>query len=102
MGSARAVKARRRGAGGVLRGLSGLLAGGLVALLVALGIAWYVADRTGTSGPGVHTLVWHAVAAVAAVVAQRYADRHRGAGGAVAAAAVIVIAAVLLTTQWFF
>ena len=38
---------------------------------------------------------------VAAVVAQRYADRNRGAGGAVAAVAVIVIAAVLLTTEWF-
>lgn len=101
MGSARAVRARSRGAGGSLRAFSGLLAGGLVALLVALGIAWYVADRTGTSGPGVDTLVWHVLAAVAAVLTQRYADRHPGAGGAAAAVAVIVIAAVLLTTEWF-
>jgi hypothetical protein len=97
MGSPRAMSTR---AGGLLRGLSGLLAGGLVALLLALGIAWYIADRAGTSGPGGQTLVWHAVAAVAAVLAQRDADRHRGMRGALAACTVIVITAVLLTVEW--
>jgi hypothetical protein len=92
------VSARRTG--GWLRGLSGLLAGGLVALLVVLCLAWYVADRSGTSGPGAGTLAWHAVAAVAAVLAQRHADRHGGAAGAVAACVVIAIAVVLLTTEW--
>jgi glucose-6-phosphate-specific signal transduction histidine kinase len=87
-------------AGRLLRGLSGLLAGGLVILLVTLGVAWYVADQAGSSGPGAQTLVWHAVAAVAAVIAQRYADRHRDTRGVLAAGAVIVIAAVLLTVEW--
>ncbi|WP_433292654.1 hypothetical protein ACQPZQ_05480 [Pseudonocardia sp. CA-142604] len=87
-------------AGQLLRGLSGLLAGGLVVLAVALGVAWYVADQAGSSGPGAQTLVWHSVAAVAAVLAQRYADRHRDVGGALAACAVIVIAAVLLSVEW--
>jgi hypothetical protein len=97
MGSPRAVSTR---AGRLLRGLSGLLAGGLVVLAVALGVAWYVADQSGSSGPGVQTLVWHAVSAVAAVLAQRYADRHRDMGGVLAACAVIVIAAALLTVEW--
>ena len=96
MGSHRAVSA----AGRLLRGLSGLLAGGLVVLLVALGVAWYIADRVGSSGPGAQTLVWHAVAAVAAVLAQRHADRHGDVGGVLAACAVIVISAVLLTVEW--
>ena len=97
MGSPRAVSTR---AGRLLRGFSGLLAGGLVVLLVALGVAWYVADQAGSLGPGAQTLVWHAVAAVAAVVAQRHADRHRDVGGVLAACAVIVITAVLLTVEW--
>jgi hypothetical protein len=92
------VTARRTG--GWLRGLSGLLAGGLVVLLVVLCIAWYIADRSGTSGPGASTLAWHAVAAVAAVLAQRHADRHRGAAGAVTACIVIAITVALLTAEW--
>jgi hypothetical protein len=89
-----------RRTGGWLRGLSGLLAGGLVALLVVLCIAWYIADRSGTSGPGAGTLAWHAVAAVAAVLAQRHADRHGGAAGVMAACAVIAITVALLTAEW--
>jgi hypothetical protein len=87
-------------AGGRLRALSGVLAGGLVALLVALCVAWFVTGRTGASGPGPAVLAWHALAAVAAVFAQRRADRDAGRNGALAAVAVIGITAAVLAAQW--
>ena len=86
--------------GAWLRGFSGLLAGGLVVLVVALGVAWAVAAGAGTPGPGVATLAWHAGAAIAAMIAQRQADRRTGAPGVLAAVAVIVITGVLLAGQW--
>ncbi|MCO1657514.1 hypothetical protein [Pseudonocardia humida] len=85
-------------AGRLLRGLTGVLAGGLVALLIALVIAWYV---SGTPGPGTGTLVWHALAAVVAVGAQVYADRHAGGRGAAAAVVVLATATALLVFQWW-
>jgi hypothetical protein len=87
-------------AGARLRGLSGVLAGGLVVLVLALVGAWGVAERNGTPGPGVNTLAWHAGAAVVAVLAQRQADRRPDAQGVCAAVAVLVVTAVLLTVQW--
>lgn len=83
-----------------LRGLSALLAGGLVALVLALVVAWIVAERTGAPGPGTNTLIWHAAGAVAAVVVQRQADRRPGAAGVLAACGVVVITAVVLAVQW--
>lgn len=93
---------RGRGRAGWLRGFSGLLAGGLAALAVALFAAWFVADRTGSAGPGAPTLVWHTVAAVVAVAAQVYADRRAGARGVVAALAVVAVTAGVLAAQWLF
>lgn len=87
-------------AGARLRGFTGLLAGGLVMLVVALLAAWAVAERFGTPGPGTGTLVWHACAAVAAVIAQRQADRRPGMPGVLAAVAVLVVTVVLLAVQW--
>lgn len=98
MGAARAVS--RRGPGERLRTVSGVLAGGLVALAVGLVVAWVIATRSGMPGPGGQTLAWHAVAAVAAVVAQRRADRRPGAPGVLAALAVVVITVVVLAVQW--
>ncbi len=96
----------RRGArgswprGSWLRAITGLLAGGLVALTVALVVAWIVADRIGSPGPGPGTLVWHGVAAIGAVVAQRQADRRTGALGWAAMAVVVTISAAVLAVQW--
>jgi hypothetical protein len=87
-------------AGGWLRTLSGLLAGGLVVLAVVLTAAWFVADRAGSPGPGVDMLIWHGVAAVAAVLAQRVADRRSGPVGWIAVLAVLTITAVVLAVQW--
>ena len=83
-----------------LRAVSGVLAGGLVALLLVLGAAWFVARQTGTPGPGPDILAWHAAAAVVAVLAQRHADRHPGAGGPLAALVVTAVAAAVLAVLW--
>ena len=102
MGTAGAMRESRVGsrAGAVLRGLSGVLAGGLVVLLLALAGAWAFGRSDGAPGPGLGTLAWHAVAAVAAVIAQVQADRRPGAPGVWAAVAVLMITAALFTFQW--
>lgn len=96
MGTAGAVRRRGR----VLRGLSGLLAGGLVVLALVLVGAAVVGGRAGTPGPGIETLVAHVGAAVAAVAVQVYADRHDGPRGSFAAVLVVVMAGVLLVVEW--
>lgn len=103
MGTARAVTRRPVAAGRSdrwLRALSGLLAGGLVALVAALCVAWLVANRLGTAGPDPLTLGWHAGAATAAVLAQRYADRHADLFGTAAALAVVGVTSAVLAAQW--
>lgn len=97
MGTAGALSRR---AGGWLRAFAGVLAGGLVVLVVVLAVGWFAADRAGTPGPGPGTLSWHGAAAVAAVLTQRYADRRAGATGAAAALGVCVITAAVLAAQW--
>ncbi len=89
-----------RGTSSWLRSLTGLLAGGLVALAVALVGAWVIADQLASPGPGTGTLIWHGAAAVAAVLTQRRADRQPGVGGTLAACGVLVITAVVLAVQW--
>lgn len=84
----------------LLRGLSGVLAGGLVALTVALVVAWVVALLVGSPGPGAVVLAVHAVGAAAAVAIQRYADRAYGPRGALAALGVIVLVAAVLVYEW--
>jgi hypothetical protein len=82
------------------RTISGLLAGGLVALALALVVAWFVADEVGSPGPGPGMMIWHGVAAVLAVLAQVQADRRRGLPGLLAMAAVLVLTTVVLAVQW--
>ena len=85
---------------GVLRGLSGVLAAGMVALVAGLVVAWAVALQEGSPGPGAATLLVHAVTAAAAVAAQVYADRTPGPRGAVVAVGVIVAVVAVLTLEW--
>lgn len=87
-------------AGSALRRLSGVLAGGLVVLAVALGVAWVVATRTGSPGPAPGFLAWHAIAAVAALVAQVRADRAPHGRGVGPALAVVVISVAVLAALW--
>jgi len=90
-------RARRSGA---LRTLSGVLAAGMVALVVGLVVAWVVALHEGSPGPGAATLLVHAGTAVVAVVAQVYADRTPGPRGALAASGVVVAVGAVLTLEW--
>lgn len=89
-------------AGGFVRALSGLLAGGLVVLVLALLAAWFVADGRGAPGPGASTLGWHIAAAVLAVIGQWQADRRPGRDGTVAALLVIGVTSAVLAAQWLF
>ena len=82
------------------RTVTGLFAGGLVALALALVVAWFVAGKVGSPGPGPGMLVWHGVAAVAAVAAQLQADRRTGPSALLAMAVVVVITVVVLAVQW--
>lgn len=87
---------------GWVRGLSGLLAGGLAVAAVALFIVWFVAAGAGVTGPGASTLVWHAAGAVVAVAGQVYADRRAGPAGTLVALGVIALSAGVLAVQWLF
>jgi hypothetical protein len=86
----------------VLRGLSGVLVGGLVALALVLLAGWFYADRTGLPGPGLGVIVGHGIAAVAAVIAQVWVDRRRDRTGTLAAAALAVLVVGGLTLTWLF
>lgn len=88
----------RAGGRARVQAVSGVLAGGLVALAVALVATWVVATRLGVPGPPVPFLVWHGVAAVVAVVLQVRADRARSTA---ASAAVAGLAVVVLGGLWF-
>ena len=80
------------------RGLTGALAAGLVVLaLVVLGSGVF-ALITGTPGPAVFMLVGHPVAAVLALVAQRFVDTRRRR---VAGVAVLAITAATLWLFWW-
>lgn len=83
-----------------LRALTGVLAGGLVALAIALVAAWFVADTIGSPGPSPAVLVGHGLAAVAAVAAQVLADRRTGPPAALAMTSVVVISVVVLVGRW--
>jgi hypothetical protein len=84
----------------LLRGFSGVLAGGLVALAVVLIAAGIMARERAVPGPGVLASVGHAVAAVVAVLVQRRADRTPGAAAAGAALGVVALSAAVLAAQW--
>jgi hypothetical protein len=86
----------------LLRDLSGLLVGGLVALAVVLIAGGVYAARAGLPGPGLAVLVGHGVAAVAAVVAQVWVDRRPDPTGTVAAVALAVAVVGGLALVWLY
>ena len=84
------------------RGLSGLLAGGLVVLAIVVCAAQWLAGTSGRpGGPGMPAVVGHVVAALAAVVLQLAADRSRGPLAALASGSVLMIAAGVLWFGWW-
>ena len=84
----------------LLRDLSGVLAGGLVALTLVLLAGWFYADRAGLPGPGQGVVVGHCVAAVAVVIAQIWVDRRRDRIGTLGAAALAALVVVGLALVW--
>ncbi|HVE96741.1 MAG TPA: hypothetical protein VNA67_07145 [Pseudonocardiaceae bacterium] len=98
MGAARTVTT---GSGRALRALSGVLAGGLVVLAVALCAAQWLAGTSGRPGPGTAAVVGHLVAALATVALQLAADRLRGRIAVLASGSVLVIAAGVLWFGWY-
>ncbi|GGS12943.1 MULTISPECIES: hypothetical protein [Actinokineospora] len=86
--------------GGPWRDLSGALAVGLCGLaLVVLALQVYAWTQPDVPGPGVGVLLGHIAAAVAAVVAQRFADRLRGPQ---AALAMVLVAVACGAAFWYF
>jgi uncharacterized membrane protein YpjA len=101
VGRSRTVRRRREHRGiRLLRGFSGVLTGGLVALAVALLVAGIVAQQRAVPGPGTVAIAGHGVAAVGAVLVQRRADRTTGLAAAAAAACVVALTLVVLGAQW--
>jgi hypothetical protein len=84
-----------------LRGFTGVLTGGLVALAVAVGVAQWLVASSGRPGLGTAVVAGHVIAALAAVVVQVVADRGRGLRAALACLAVLVIAAATLWFGWW-
>ena len=84
-----------------LRGLSGVLAGGLVALAVTVGLAQWLAGSFASPGPGTATVAAHATAALLAVVLQVLADHARGQRAVLAAGAVLALFAGVLWFGWW-
>lgn len=84
-----------------LRGLSGVLAGGLVALAVTVAAAQWLIGSVDRPGPGLAVVAGHTAAAVAAVGLQLVADRSRGARATLAACAVLALTALVLWFGWY-
>ncbi len=85
----------------ILRGFSGVAAGGLIALTLVLAGAELLGARDGFPGPGWAMVGWHLGVTIVAVVAQILADRRRDAIGFAGSVAVFVAAGFILVTQWW-
>ncbi|MGV9414690.1 hypothetical protein ACWDOP_32710 [Nocardia sp. NPDC003693] len=85
----------------VLRGLSGIVAGGTVVLAATVVGAEIVGARRGFPGPGAADVAWHVVAAIAVVAAQIYSDRRSGSAAFFGSVVVFLLAGYLLWAQWW-
>ena len=83
------------------RGLSGVLAGGVVALAVTVCLAQWWASTSGDAGPGSAEVVGHVLAALGAVALQLVAERSRGRMAALAAWCIVLLAAAVLWFGWW-
>lgn len=100
MGAARSVTAVRLGPRAP-RGLSGVLAGGMVALAIVVCLAQALASSSGRPGPGIPVVTGHVMAAVAAVGLQLVAERSQGRLAVLAAWSVVILAAAVLWFGWW-
>ncbi|NKX88459.1 hypothetical protein [Nocardia coubleae] len=84
-----------------VRALSGVVAGGVVALLCVVVGAALIGARRDFPGPGGESLTWHVLVTVVVVGAQIVADRRRGVAALAGSAVVFVMTGALLWTQWW-
>lgn len=98
MGAAGTVTALRDRAA---LGLSGVLAGGLVALAITVCLAQWLSAASGHPGPGSAAVVGHVLAALAAVVLQLAAEHVQGRMATLATWSVVVLVAVVLWFGWW-
>lgn len=84
-----------------LRGFSGVVAGGLVALALTVVLVQWLASSVYPPGPGGAVVAGHLVGALAAVAFQVVADRSAGRRAVFAALAVLVVAVVVLWFGWW-
>ncbi|MGW5109500.1 hypothetical protein [Nocardia sp. NPDC004123] len=85
----------------VVRGLSGVVAGGTLVLAATVVTTAIIGARRGFPGPGWAAVTWHVTAAASVLAAQIYADRHRGFAAFFGCLVVFVIAGYLLWAQWW-
>jgi hypothetical protein len=85
----------------VPRGLSGVLAGGLVVLAIAVCVAQWLASTSDRPGPGIAPVAGHVVAAAVAAALQRTADRCRGRSAALASYSIVALTAAVLWFGWW-
>ncbi|WP_067817217.1 hypothetical protein [Nocardia inohanensis] len=85
----------------VLRGLSGVVTGGVVVLAATVVGAAVIGARRGFPGPGASSVAWHVAAALLAVAAQIFADRRQGFAAFSGSLVVFLVAGYLLWTQWW-
>ena len=90
-----------RSSGRAARGLSGVLAGGLVALSIVICVAQWLAGNSGSPGPGAAVVVGHLSAALAAVALQLAAERSGERIALLASCSVLVLAVGVLWFGWW-
>ncbi|AYF72717.1 hypothetical protein D7D52_01140 [Nocardia yunnanensis] len=85
----------------VLRGLSGIVAGGTVVLAATVVGAAIMGVRREFPGPGGVAVAWHVTAALGVLAAQILADRRQGFAAFLGYLVVFGIAGYLLWAQWW-
>lgn len=85
----------------IWRGISGVLAAGLVLLALGVIAVQVYAGRQDLPGPGADVVAGHVVAAVLAVLGQLFADRRTGWRSALASLAVLAVGGATLWVFWW-
>lgn len=85
----------------LVRGISGVVAAGVVLLALVVVGAAVCGQRRGFPGPGGESVAWHIVVAVIVVVAQCLSDGNRGPRAFAASVGVLAATGFLLNTQWW-
>lgn len=78
-----------------------MLAGGLLALAIAVCLAQWLATASNRPGPGAAAVAGHVVAALVGIGLQLAAERSRGRVAALASWSVLVLAAAVLWFGWW-